>query len=324
VIMRYLVRRLLHAVLVLWGVSVLSFLFSEMAPGDYLAEMRMMPQISKETIAAQRAQYGLDRPLPIKYARWLKSVARGDLGYSFAYNMPARKLLGVRARNTLMLTCTAVLLSWLFAIPLGVWAAHHQRGWAGRVFGAGTSVLLAIPDLLLALVFLMVAVRTRLLPPGGMVSVNFAELTPLGKLQDLTAHMLLPVVVIVLGTLPMLVRHVRAAMLEVLDAAFIRAARGHGLPERWVLFRYALPAAANPLISLFGFSVATLLSASLLVEVIMSWPGLGPMLLEAIFARDLYLVIGAVVLSTLFLVAGNLVADLLLYAADPRIRTGEP
>ena len=106
--MRYLLRRLLHAVFVLAGVSVLSFLFSEMAPGDYFAEMRMMPQVSADTIAAQRAQYGLDRPLPIRYARWLQSVARGDFGYSFAYNAPARKLLGVRARNTLLLTGTAI------------------------------------------------------------------------------------------------------------------------------------------------------------------------------------------------------------------------
>ena len=322
--MRYLLRRLLHAVFVLAGVSVLSFLFSEMSPGDYFAEMRMMPQVSPDTIAAQRAQYGLDRPLPIRYARWLQSVARGDFGYSFAYNAPARQLLGVRARNTLLLTGTAVLLSWTLAIPLGIWAAGHRRGWARRVFGVGTSALLATPDLLLALALLMLVVRTRILPVGGMFSVNVAELTPLKKIQDLGAHMLLPVLVIVLGTLPALLRHVRAAMIEVLDAPFIRAARGHGLPENWVLFRYALPAAANPLISLAGFSLATLLSASLLVEVIMSWPGLGPMLLEAIFARDLYLVIGAVVLSTLFLVAGSLVADLLLYAADPRIRTGKP
>ena len=128
-------------------------------------------------------------------------------------------------------------------------------------------------------------------------------------------------IALTLGTLPVLLRHVRASMVEVLDSPFVRAARAHGIPRRRILFRYALRAAANPLISLGGFSVASLLSASLLVEVIMSWPGMGPLLLEAILARDFYLVIGAVVFSTIFLVAGNLLADVLLYAADPRIRT---
>jgi peptide/nickel transport system permease protein len=132
--------------------------------------------------------------------------------------------------------------------------------------------------------------------------------------------MLLPVPAIVIGTLPMILRHVRSTMSEVLHAPFVESARRHGLPTRTILYRYALRAGVNPLITLFGFTVATMLSASLLVEVIMSWPGLGPMLLEAIVARDLYVVIGAVVFSTVLLVAGNLTADLLLLALDPRVR----
>jgi peptide/nickel transport system permease protein len=135
---------------------------------------------------------------------------------------------------------------------------------------------------------------------------------------------MLPVSVLVLTALPLLVRHVRSAMIGVLEAPFLQAARGHGIPRRRLLYRYALPAAANPLISLFGFSVGTLLSGSLLVEVVMSWPGLGPLLVEAILSRDLYVVIGGVLLSTLFLVIGNLIADLLLYWADPRTRVESP
>jgi peptide/nickel transport system permease protein len=123
-----------------------------------------------------------------------------------------------------------------------------------------------------------------------------------------------------LASLPALLRHIRAAMIEVLEAPFIRAARAHGISEARVLFRYALPVAANPLISLFGFSLATLLSASLLVEVILSWPGIGPLLIDAILAKDFYIVVGAVMLSSVLLVVGNLFADLLLVAADPRIR----
>jgi peptide/nickel transport system permease protein len=154
-----------------------------------------------------------------------------------------------------------------------------------------------------------------------MVSLHFEDLSLLGRVRDLLLHMALPTAALVLSVLPLLVRHVRAAVSEVLDAPFLLAAEGHGIPRRTLLYRYALPAAANPLISLFGFSIGTLLSGSLLVEVVMSWPGLGPFLLEAILARDLYVVIGGVLLSTFFLVGGNFLADLLLYWADPRIRT---
>jgi peptide/nickel transport system permease protein len=322
--MRYVTRRLLHAALVLWGVSVLTFLFWQLAPGDYLSEIRMIPQVSPETIDALRVQYGLDRPLPVRYLRWLKSVAHGDLGFSFAYNMPASSLLFPRARNTLLLTTTAALLSWLIAVPLGIWAATH-RDWLARLaFGIGTALLLALPEILLALGLVMLAVRTRMFPGGGMMSLDFGELPLLGKIKDLARHLALPVLAVVFSTLPPLLRHVRSAVVEVLDSGFMRAARGHGLLGRQIWFRYALPAAANPLIPLLGLSFATLLSSSLLVEVVMSWPGLGPMLLEAILARDLYIVIGAVMFSALFLIAGNLLADLLLYAADPRIRTEQP
>ncbi len=152
------------------------------------------------------------------------------------------------------------------------------------------------------------------------MSVDFESLSLLGKLSDLVRHMILPVAALVLSSLPLLVRHVRAAVAEVLGAPFLLAAKGHGIPKHRLLYRYALRAAANPLISLFGFSVGALLSGSLLVEVVMSWPGIGPFLLEAILARDLYVVIGGVLFSTLFLLGGNFLADVLLYWADPRIR----
>jgi peptide/nickel transport system permease protein len=321
--MRFLAGRLLHGLFLLFGVSVLSFLFVALAPGSFLDEMRLSPQISPETVAALRAQYGLDRPLPVRYARWVRSVLRGELGFSFAYNTPAAPLLRVRARNTLVLTGSAMLLAWATAIPIGVWAAARKGRAVDQLTTASTTALLAVPDLLLALGLLLLAVRTGWFPTGGMVSLGFEALGFGAKVKDAARHLTLPVVTLVVGTLPVLVKHVRAAMIEVLDSAFLRAARGHGIPRQRLLFRYALPAAANPLISLFGFSVGALLSTSLLVEVVMSWPGLGPLLLEAILARDLYLVIGAVMFSTVFLLAGNLLADVLLYANDPRIRTGE-
>jgi peptide/nickel transport system permease protein len=319
--MKYFARRLAHAILLLLAVSIFSFAILQLAPGDFFAPMELNPQISSRTIAGLRSQYGLDQSLPLRYGRWLHGVLKGDLGASFAYNSPVARLLAVRARNTLLLTGTAMLLAWLIAIPLGMWSAVHRGKWGDRAAGVVTSGLLTVPDLVLFLVLLLVAVRTGWFPTGGMVSAAFTELNVWNKVKDIAVHLFLPALGLAIATLPPLVRHVRSAMIEVLEAPFIRAARAHGIAERRVLFRYALPVAANPLISLFGLSVATMLSASLLVEVILSWPGVGPLLVDAILAKDVYVVIGAVMLSSVFLVAGNLFADLLLFAADPRMRT---
>ncbi|HYK90205.1 MAG TPA: ABC transporter permease [Acidobacteriota bacterium] len=318
--MLYLVRRVVHALFLLLGVSLLSFALMQLAPGDFFEEMRLNPQISPQTITALRARYGMDRPFFARYSGWLKSLLAGDFGFSLSYNSPVASLLKPRIRNTLILTVTAILTAWLIAVPIGVWSASHRGSLGDRVCSATTSALLAIPDLVLALALLMLAVRTGHFPAGGMISVEFADLTPLGKIRDIASHLFLPLAALVLGTLPTLVRHVRAAIMEVTDAPFVRTAVAHGVSRRRILWRQVLPAAANPLISLFGLSLGTLLSASLIIEVIMSWPGLGPLLLEAILARDIYLVVGGVMISTLFLVAGNFLSDVMLYAVDPRIR----
>jgi peptide/nickel transport system permease protein len=257
----------------------------------------------------------------VRYLSWLNSVVHGEMGFSFAYNSPVGPLLLVRARNTLLLTVTATLLAWAIALPLGIWSAERIGRLPDQIISWGTAALLVIPDLALVLGLLLFAVKTGWFPAGGMVSIDFESFSLENKLRDLALHMMLPVAALVLSALPLLVRHVRAAVAEVLDAPFLLAAQGHGIRKRSLLYRYALPAAANPLISLFGFSIGALLSGSLLIEVVMSWPGLGPFLLEAILARDLFVVIGGVLFSTIFLVAGNFLADMLLYWADPRIRT---
>jgi len=320
--MRYFLRRLMHGTFLLIGVSILTFLFSTLAPGNYFDEMRLNPQISPETVVALRAQYQLDRPLPVRYGRWVKALLHGDMGFSFAYNSPVAPLLWVRARNTLLLTVTATLMAWALALPLGIWSATTLGRSPDRAISGVTAALLVIPDLVLAIGVLILAVRSGWFPTGGMASATIEGPSLVQELRDLAWHMELPVLALVLSALPTLVRHVRAAVAEVLDAPFLRAAASHGIPRRTLLYRYALKAAANPLISLFGFSVGALLSGSLLVEVVMSWPGLGPLLLEAILARDLFMVIGGVLCSTVFLVVGNFIADVLIYWADPRIRSG--
>ena len=313
----------MHGLLLLAGVSLLSFVLVELAPGDYFAEMRLDPRISEATVHALRARYGLDRPLPERYGRWLASLAKGELGYSFAYGQPVGPLLWPRLRNTLLLTVTATALAWLLAVPLGTWWATRRRGPADAALTGLTAILLALPDLVLVLGLLLLAVRTGWFPTGGMVSLGHEQMPWGARVKDVAFHLVLPVAALVLGIVPALMRYVRASVADALAAPFVRAARAHGIPERRVLFRHALPAAANPLVSLFGLSLAGLLSMSLLVEVVMSWPGLGPLFLEAILARDFHLVLGPVLASTFLLLGGNLLADLLLAATDPRIRTEE-
>ena len=300
--MRYFARRLLHAIVLLAAISLAAFALIDLAPGDFLDEMRLNPQVGAGTIAALRSGRGLDRPWPVRYGEWLRSAATGNLGVSLAYGSPVADLIAARARNTLLLTGSATLLAWLVAVPLGLWAAARKDRWPDRACSAATSALLAVPDLLVATGLLLLALRAGLFPASRFV---------------------LPVAALVWGALPSLVRHVRSSAREALETPFIQSARALGIPPRRLLFRYVLPAASNPLISLFGLSVAGLLSSSLLIEVVMGWPGLGPLFLDAISSRDGYVVIGVVVCSGLFLVAGNLLADLLLYACDPRIRRPE-
>jgi len=319
--MAYLSRRFAQCLFLLFGVSVLTFLFSALAPGHYLDEMRLNPQISSETLAALRSQYEIDAPVPLRYAHWLVSVAKGDWGFSFAYNSPVGPLIWARAKNTLLLTSTAAVAMWLLALPCGMYAAVKPGRPVDRLLSFASAALLVVPELTIALGLLALAVRSGRLPIGGMVSIGFDSFSWLEKAKDLALHLFLPVTVLVASSFSVLVRHIRAAISEALNTPFIRAARAHGIPTSQLLYKYALRASAHPLIALLGISIGTLLSASLLVEVVMSWPGLGPLLLESIMSRDLYVVVGAILLSTVALAAGNFISDLLLYWVDPRIRS---
>ena len=321
--MKYLLLRLARAVLLLLGVSVMCFLFTEMAPGSFFDEMQLNPQISRETIAALKTNYGLDRPVGARYWHWMSSALQGDLGYSIAYNVPVAPLLWTRAKNTLLLTVTATILTWLMAVPLGLWTASRQGRLVDKVASPVIAFLLSVPEIVIAIALLALAVRWRVVPAGGMASLGSEELSSWGKIEDVALHMLLPVSILILGGIAVVERHVRASVIEVLQTPYIRAARGLGIGRMRLLFRHVLPVAANPAISLFGFSLAALLGGSLIVEVVSGWPGLGPLILDATLARDLYVVIGAVMFSAILMIAGNLVADVLLLASDPRIRTGE-
>lgn len=318
--MTYTLRRLLHGFALLIAISFAAFAFAQFAPGDYYSGLRVDPRISPETVSSLERAAGLHRPFLVRYGAWMASAARGDFGYSLAYSGPVAPLLKERIHATLLLTGTATFLAWLFAVPIGIWSATRQRGVLDALVKVVMAVLLIVPDLLLAIALLVLAVQTGWFPTGGMASSDAASMSAAERIRDVAWHLVLPAGVLVAGMLPVLVRHVRASIVEVLDAPFALAARAHGIPVRRRLFRHLLPAAAHPLIGLLGLSLGTLLSASLLVEVVMGWPGLGPLFVEAIMSRDIAVVLGTVVLSAAFLIAGNLIADLLLYRLDPRIR----
>jgi peptide/nickel transport system permease protein len=313
--------RVAHCCLLLLAVSVLSFALLSAAPGNFFDELRLNPNISPQTVIALKAQYSIDQPWPARYLHWVSSIAHGEFGYSLSYRCSVGALLWPRARNTLLLTSLSMLLAWMLAIPWGILEAVKPDSWLSRLSSWLTSTFLGIPELVLGLLLLLFAARTGWFPTGGMFSANHAAASISGRLADLARHMVLPVAALVLGSAPIFVRHVRSAIAEVLGAPFIEHLRGLGIPTSRLVYRHALPVAANSLISVFGFSLGALLSASLLIEVVLSWPGLGPLVLEALLSRDTYVVMAVVLLSSVFLVLGNLVADLLLYWNDPRIRT---
>jgi peptide/nickel transport system permease protein len=320
--MNFIGLRLFHSFLMLLGVSALSFAFLQLAPGTFFDQMRLNPRISPETLNQFYKQYGIDKPLPVRYFRWLHSVVKGDCGVSLAYNSPVAPLVVARSENTLLLTGSAMLLSWMIALPMGILSAamRQRRKWLDYACTFVTTLLLVTPDLLLALGFLWIALRTHWFPAGMMGSPGLANQSKWMHARDLSMHIVAPLLVLVLASLPLLVRHVRAAMIDALELPCIRALHAHGIPPLRILWQ-ALRVAAAPLISLFGLGLGSLLSASLLIEVVMNWPGLGPLLLEAILSRDLYVVVGAVMLSAIFLIVGMLVADIVLFFSDPRIRT---
>jgi peptide/nickel transport system permease protein len=316
----YVLRRLLQVVPLLLGISALTFLLLHLAPGDFLATVADNPQVSTESLEQMRRNFGLDRPWYVQYALYLRNVfLRFDFGYSFAYRLPVFVVLGKGVLNTLLLASSAMVLTWGLAIPLGVLAATRQHGWVDRTLSLGAFVWLSVPEVLSGMLLLMLAANTGWFPVGGMHSEDAAGLNALGRAADVARHLVLPALVVGLIPLASRMRQMRASMLDVLRLDYVTTARAKGLRESRVVFHHALRNALNPMITLFGFTIGSLLSGSFVAEAIFSWPGLGTIALDAIRSEDQYLVLGSVMMASTLLVLGNLVADLLLAAADPRI-----
>jgi len=317
---KYIVRRFLHMMPLLIGISLISFFIIQLAPGDFLTQQALNPQVSAERITQERARFGLDKPIYLQYLIWLKNILRLDFGYSFAYRLPVFTLIKSRLYNTFILSLSAMIFTWVLSIPLGILSAVKQYSWLDKLISVFAFLGLAIPNFFFALLLLYMAMKTGWFPVGGMYSINYESLSLGGKIWDRIYYLILPT--IVLGTAGMagLVRQMRGNLLDYLKADFIITARAKGLSERVVILKHAVRNAVNPLITLFGFALPGLLSGAALTEIVMSWPGLGRLMLEAVLKMDLYLVMGSLIMGAVLLILGNLVADLLLVWVDPRIR----
>ncbi len=318
----YILRRLIHAVPTIIGVTFISFLIIKLAPGDYLDQLKMNPQISPETIERLRKLYGLDEPLLIQYLKWLKSAVFFDLGYSFQYHAPVTQLIWERIPNTLLLSVSSALLSWFIAVPLGILAAVKENTIIDRFIRVFSYTFMSLPSFFLAFLLLWFSAETGLLPTGGARSPDYESLSLLGKIWDIILHLTVPALTLALVSLAGLTRLVRSAVLEVLDSPMMVMLRAKGVSDR-VIIKHVIKNAMNPFVTLLGYEIASLISGAALIEIIVGWPGMGMLILDAVLSQDLFLVMGSLYIGTIMLIVGNLFADIMLSVIDPRVRERE-
>lgn len=314
-----ILKRLIQTIPLLILVSLISFFIIRLSPIDPLAELRLNPSISQETLEKEIKRLNLDKPIGIQYLSWAKSFVKGDLGYTSAGEKVSTKLKE-RIPNTLILTFIVIFMTWTVGIPLGIFAAIKKGTVFDRLLTVLSSVGMAIPSFFFAILMLIFAVKSSWFPVGGLTSYNFDEMSLLTKILDISKHLVLPTLVLFTISLSGLQRQMRANMLEVLDSDYIKFARAKGLSESRVLIKHALRNAINPMITLLGFEFAGLLSGAALTEYVFQYPGLGRLILEAVMKSDINLVMASLMMGTIMLILGNLLADILLMLTDPRVR----
>lgn len=318
--LRYIAKRLLQTIPLLIIVSLISFFIIRLSPIDPLAELRLNPSISQETLDKEVKRLNLDKPIAVQYFSWAKSFVRGDLGYTSAGEKVSVKLKE-RIPNTLLLTLVVIFMTWSVGLPLGILSAVKKGTFFDRFLTVLASIGMAIPSFFFAILMLIFAVKSGWFPVGGLTSYNFNEMGFFAKFIDIAKHLVLPSFVLFTISLSGLQRQMRANMLEVLDSDYVKFARAKGLSEGKVIFKHALRNAINPMITLLGFEFAGLLSGAALTEYVFQYPGLGRLILEAVMKSDINLVMASLMMGTIMLIAGNLLADILLMVTDPRLRT---
>ncbi len=321
----YLAKRLLFMVPMLIGITLVSFAVIHLAPGTPVEmQTTMNPKASLEAQKRLKELYGLDKPLHVQYYDWLRRMSRLDFGRSFSPDRrPVWDKIKERIGITLGLNLLSLLIILAVAVPLGVLAAYRAHSW----FDKGTTLLVffgfAMPSFWLALLLIMFfGVYLDWLPLSGLTSLNFSQLSWWGKLQDLGAHVTLPVVGAAFMGLAGMSRYMRGIMLEVIRQDYITTARAKGLPEGAVIFKHALRNALLPVITMLGLSLPGLIGGSVIFETIFAIPGMGQLLWGAVMARDYPVVMGELVIVAFLTLLGNLLADVSYALVDPRIRTG--
>ncbi len=314
---KFFVRRLLQMIPLLLGVSVMVFMIMKLAPGNPLSTLTFGQTKRDPAYVAKRMQeLGLNDDLHIQYINWLKQTASGNLGYSIRFQRPVAELIKERLPQTLLLTCSALVLSIVIAVPMGVISAIRQYSWFDQGLGALAIMGISLPSFFAALVAIYVfGWWLGWLPLGGIVSPGQPD-TLLMRLR----HLILPATVFAVRGLAVYTRFTRSSMLEVIRQDFIRSARAKGLAQRLVVYKHALRNALIPVVTLFGFELPNLFAGAVILEQVFAWPGIGKLSVDAITVRDYPILMATNMILALLTLFGSLLADILYAIVDPRIR----
>ena len=322
----YILRRLLGMVPTLALVSVVTFVIIQLPPGDFLTTLSTQAaesggSIDENAMESLRRQYGLDQPMYVQYLTWIAGFPRGDFGYSVEWKKPVSELIGSRLGFTLVLSALALAFMWLVAIPIGIYSATHQYTWGDVGLTALGFLGLSVPDFMLGLVYLFVGAFAFNASVGGLVSPEL-ENAPwtIQKALDLANHLLWPTMILGAAGTAQLIRIMRGNLLELLGQQFVTTARAKGLAERVVVNKYAVRVAITPLISVMGMQLPNLISGATILGIVLSLPTTGPLFLKALVNQDVYLAGTFLLMLSFLLMVGNLLADVALAWADPRIR----
>jgi peptide/nickel transport system permease protein len=318
----FLLRRVLQGVIVVAIVATIVFTLIHLAPGDPFSSALENPNVTESVRETWRRAYGLDRPVSEQYVRYLANVLRGDLGFSFSLQRPVADAIGDALPNTLLLMSAGLLGGFALGIGVALAQVRRHRKRTDRLLGSISLTLFSVPDFWLALLILVVfAWWVPLFPIGGAVDpVMYDMLSPAGKLADRARHLVLPALTLTLLYFPLIARHQRAALLDVLPSDYVTTARAKGVRERVVISRHALRNALLPIITLLGVAFPALLTGAVFIEKVFAWPGMGSLIVASIGSRDYPLLMAAVLMASVFVVTGSIMADLLYRVLDPRMR----
>jgi peptide/nickel transport system permease protein len=315
---RFVLRRFLQAIPTFFGITLVSYTALRLAPGDpVLFLVGGTQNMRPEDLAAVRAAYGLDQPLPIQYLTWLTHLLTGDFGRSFQYRRPVIEMIQAALPNTILLSGLALTMTLLVGVPLGLLAARYRGGWADRLIRILGVAGHAVPEFWFGLMFILIlSVQFRVFPVGGMTTVGNEGF----DVGDRFSHLVGPVLTLSLAGIANYSRYMRTETLEVLGQDFIRTARAKGLRDNAVLFIHALRNALLPLVTAVGTQVAFLLSGTFVIEHVFSWPGMGRLTYEATRSKDYPIVMAAIVIASVMLLLSYIARDVAYGVVDPRVR----